>query len=180
MGTESFGKMIAAARRDAKLSQRALAERLITKQKPTGVWGTYIGQIEKGDKIPSDEVCLLLSTALDLDPDVVLLAAYRSRANSDAGKALFAMMERSLTDPMVRELLGSERPLAPILEIIANPEAMGLLADQRWIKAITRARKLQKKRDILATLRDLEAMNDKQWEATRVVIQTMDLQSSAE
>ena len=89
-------------------------------------------------------------------------------------------MERSLTDPMVRELLGSERPLAPILEIIANPEAMGLLADQRWIKAITRARKLQKKRDILATLRDLEAMNDKQWEATRVVIQTMDLQSSAE
>ena len=171
MGTESFGKMIAAARRDAKLSQRALAEQLITKQKPTGVWGTYIGQIEKGDKIPSDEVCLLLSTALDLDPDVVLLAAYRSRANSDAGKALFAMMERSLTDPMVRELLGSERPLAPILEI---------LADQRWIKAITRARKLQKKRDILATLRDLEAMNDKQWEATRVVIQTMDLQSSAE
>jgi transcriptional regulator with XRE-family HTH domain len=171
-----FAKMIKDARKRAKLSQRALAAQLITEDKPNGVWATYIGQIEKGEKVPSDEVCLMLATVLNLDPNTVLLMAYQSKANSPAGKALFKMMKRSLIDPVARKLLAGK--LAPaVLEVIANPEIQDLLVDQQWLEAMARARKLQKKRDVLTTLRDIEAMNDKQWEATQTIIRTMDLHS---
>ena len=53
-----FSDMIKDARLNARISQRALAEQLKTTQKPEGVWATYVGQIEKGEKVPSDEVCV--------------------------------------------------------------------------------------------------------------------------
>ena len=73
-----FAEMIKGARLQTRLSQRGLAEQLITAQKPEGVWATYIGQIEKGEKVPSDEVCIKLAEVLELDSSEVLLAAYEA------------------------------------------------------------------------------------------------------
>jgi transcriptional regulator with XRE-family HTH domain len=71
-----FAEMIKKARKQADLSQRGLAKLLISSKKPDGVWATYVGQIEKGEKIPSDDVCIKLAEVLHLDSDMVLLAAY--------------------------------------------------------------------------------------------------------
>jgi len=53
-----FGEIIKRAR-TGNFSQLALGKHI-------GVWGTYIGQIEKGERIPSDERCQLLAKALEL------------------------------------------------------------------------------------------------------------------
>ena len=108
-----FAEIVKEARLQARLSQRGLAEQLTTAQKPEGVWATYVGQIEKGDKVPSDEVCIKLAEVLELDPEIVLLAAYQAKAGSQEGRDLLAKMARSLTDPVVNQLLASEEPLAP-------------------------------------------------------------------
>ena len=67
-----FSDMIKDARLNARISQRALAEQLKTTQKPEGVWAPYVGQIEKGEKVPSDEVCVKLAEVLKLDTTRVL------------------------------------------------------------------------------------------------------------
>ena len=137
-----FAEIVNEARLQARLSQRGLAEQLTTAQKPDGVWATYVGQIEKGDKVPSDEVCITLAEVLELDPDVVLLAAYQAKASSQEGRDLFAKMARSLTDPVVNQLLASEEPLAPsVLEALADADTRSLLADSRgWGRSPGRAR----------------------------------------
>ena len=118
-----FAEIVKEARLQARLSQRGLAEQLTTAQKPEGVWATYVGQIEKGDKVPSDEVCIKLAEVLELDPDVVLLAAYQAKASSQEGRDLFAKMARcSLTDPVVNQLLASAEPLAP--SVLASARLM--------------------------------------------------------
>ena len=68
----NLAELIRAARMDQKLSQKALGKLISTAAKPNGVWSTYIGQIEKGDKIPSDDVCVELARILDLERDLVL------------------------------------------------------------------------------------------------------------
>ena len=55
-------------------------------------------------------MCIKLAEVLELDPDVVLLAAYQATASSQEGRDLFAKMARSLTDPVVNQLLASEEP----------------------------------------------------------------------
>ena len=145
--------MIKGARLQTRLSQRGLAEQLITAQKPEGVWATYIGQIEKGEKVPSDEVCIKLAEVLELDSSEVLLAAYEAKAGSEEGRALFAKMARSLADPVVRQLLASKEPLKPaLLDALADAETQSLLSDRAWLDAIGKARKMQNKRDVLAWL----------------------------
>ena len=174
-----FAEMVKEARQQARLSQRGLAEQLTTAQKPEGVWATYVGQIEKGDKVPSDEVCIKLAEVLKLDPDVVLLAAYQAKASSQEGRDLFAKMTRSLTDPVVSELLASEEPLAPsVLEALTDADARDLLGDQTWLGAVARARKIQRERDVLGLLTLVEAMDDKQWGVIIGMIETMGLKAS--
>ena len=174
-----FAEMVKEARLQARLSQRSLAEQLTTAQKPEGVWATYVGQIEKGDKVPSDEVCIKLAEVLKLDPDVVLLAAYQAKASSQEGRDLFAKMARSLTDPVVSELLASDEPLAPsVLEALTDADARDLLGDQTWLGAVARARKVQRERDVLGLLTLVEAMDDKQWGVIMGMIETMGLKAS--
>ena len=174
-----FAEMVREARQQARLSQRGLAEQLTTAQKPEGVWATYVGQIEKGDKVPSDEVCIKLAEVLKLDPDVVLLAAYQAKANSQEGRDLFAKMARSLTDPVVSELLASDEPLAPsVLEALADADTRDLLGDQTWLGAVARARKVQRERDVLGLLTLVESMDDKQWGVIMGMIETMGLKAS--
>ena len=173
-----FAEMVKEARTSERLSQRKLAVQLVTAQKPEGVWGTYIGQIEKGEKVPADDVCLKLAEVLDLDADVVLLAAYEARAGSDAGRAMFMRMKRSLTDPVVRELLNSDSPLEPaIIAAISKKEIRTMLSDPHWVNAITRVHNMPKKRNVLALLPLLAAMDDKQWGAMIGIVETMGVQS---
>ncbi len=172
-----FAEMVKEARLKAGFSQRGLAEKLVTAQKPDGVWSTYIGQIEKGDKVPSDEVCIKLSEVLQLDSDEVLLAAYEAKVGSELGRVLFGKMIRSLRDPVVSQLLSSKEPLDPmLLEALADPETRSLLEDQPWLEAVARVRKTQKKRDLLGLLALVEAMDDKQWGAIMGIIETMGLE----
>ena len=171
-----FAEMIKEARLQAHLSQQGLAKQLITARRPNGVWATYIGQIEKGEKVPSDEVCIKLAEVLELDSNRVLIAAYEAKAGSEEGRALYGKMMRSLSDPVVNKLLSSEEPLDPaLLEVLSNPEIAALLGDQPWLEAGARARKKQKERDVLGLINLVEAMDDKQWNMIMGIIDTWGL-----
>ena len=168
-----FAEMIKEARLQAQLSQQRLADQLVTARKPEGVWATYIGQIEKGEKVPSDEVCIKLAEVLELDSNTVLIAAYEAKASSEEGRALYGKMMRSLSDPVVNKLLSSEEPLDPaLLGVLSNPAIAALLEDQPWLEAVVRARKKQKERDVLGLLALVEAMDDKQWDMIMGIIGT--------
>ena len=172
-----FAEMIKEARLRAHLSQQRLADQLVTARRPKGVWATYIGQIEKGEKVPSDEVCIKLAEVLELDSNTVLIAAYEAKASSEEGRALYGRMMRSLSDPVVNKLLSSEEPLDPdLLGVISNPEIVDLLGDKPWLEAIARARKKQKERDVLRLLALVEAMDDKQWDMIMGIIGTWNLE----
>ena len=172
-----FAEIVKEARLRARLSQRGLAEQLVTAQKPNGVWATYVGQIEKGEKVPSDEVCVKLAEVLELNFSEVLLAAYEAKAGSEEARALFAKMARKLADPVICQLLASEEPLNPALfEALADPATQSLLADRIWLEAINKGRKMQNKRDVLAWLVLGVAMDDKQWAAIMAIMGTMGLE----
>ena len=172
-----FAEMIKEARSRAHLSQQGLAAQVVTARKPNGVWATYIGQIEKGEKVPSDEVCIKLAEVLELDYNRVLIAAYEAKAGSEEGRALYGKMMRSLSDPVVNKLLSSEEPLDPaLLGVLSNPEIAALLGDQPWLEAVARARKKQKERDVLRLLALVEAMDDKQWDMIMGIIGTWNLE----
>ena len=126
----------------------------MTARRPKGVWATYIGQIEKGEKVPSDEVCIKLAEVLELDSSTVLIAAYEAKASSEEGRALYGKMMRSLSDPVVNKLLSSEEPLDPaLLGVLAQSEIAALLGDQPWLERVVRAAQNQKDRDVLGLLR---------------------------
>ena len=171
-----FAEMIKEARLQAQLSQQRLAEQLVTARRPKGVWATYIGQIEKGEKVPSDEVCIKLAEVLELDSNRVLIAAYEAKASSEEGRALDGKMMRSLSDPVVNKLLSSEEPLDPaLLGVLSNPEILALLRDQPWLEGVIQARKKQQERDVLGLLGLVEAMDDKQWDMIMGIIGTWNL-----
>ena len=172
-----FAEMIKEARLQAHLSQQGLAEQLVTARRPKGVWATYIGQIEKGEKVPSDEVCLKLAEVLELDSNRVLIAAYEAKASSEEGRVLYGKMMRSLLDPVVNKLLSSEEPLDPaLLGVLSNPEILALLGDQPWLEGVIRARNKQQERDVLGLLALVEAMDDKQWDMIMGIIGTWNLE----
>lgn len=174
-----FAEMIYEARRQADLTQQGLAKQLVTERKPKGVFATYIGQIEKGEKVPSDELCIKLAEVLELDSDRVLITAYQAKAGSAEGRALYGKMMRLQSDPVINELLSSEEPLDPtLLGVLSNPEILALLGDQPWLEAVARARKKQKERDVLGLLAQIEVMDDIQWETIRRIIETWKLKPS--
>ena len=81
---QTFGSLIALRRKELNLSQRALAEKIKTESKPSGVWSTYIGQVEKGDRVPSSEVCEALAEILQLNPLLLLALVYKFKASTQA------------------------------------------------------------------------------------------------
>jgi transcriptional regulator with XRE-family HTH domain len=171
-----FAAIVKRARQAARLSQRELAEQLKTTQKPEGVWATYVGQIEKGEKVPSDEVCLKLAEVLELDTQEVLLAAYQARTDSEEARILFKKMDRVLTDPVVNRLLSTEKSLDPhILEALADGDVRAALSTAEWQQMLGWAYRMRKKRDILSLLALVEAMNDKQWEGLMSILEGMGL-----
>ena len=174
-----FSAMIKDARLNARISQRALAEQLKTTQKPEGVWATYVGQIEKGEKVPSDEVCVKLAEVLDLDTTRVLLAAYEARATDSPApaRALFSQMERALTDALISRLLETKAPFdSSVLDALGRPEIAAGLSDPHWIDAFERSYRVGKKRNLPELIKLVEAMNDKQWNGLMAMLESMGLE----
>ncbi len=174
-----FADMIKDARLGARISQRALAEQLKTAQKPEGVWATYVGQIEKGEKVPSDEVCVKLAEVLKLDTTRVLLAAYEARAADSPApaRALFALMERALTDAVVSQLLETDAPFDPnVLDALGRPGIAAGLSDSNWVDAFERCYEVGKKRNVPGLIKLVEAMSDKQWNGLMAMLESMGLE----
>ena len=176
-----FAKMIREARRKERFSQRQLGEQILTAKNPNGVWNTYVGQIEKGEKVPSDDVVLKLAEVLELDPSQVLLAAYEARADSDEARELFKSMEKVLTDPVVQRLLAENASLDPsILEALTDENIRSALKEKAWSAMFARCYQVRKKRDIPSLLALVEAMSDKQWTAMMNILETMDIEVASD
>jgi transcriptional regulator with XRE-family HTH domain len=60
-----FGEIVRGVRKEHAWTQEDLAER-------SGLTTTYVGQVERGDKVPSLTVVLKLSLALEVHPSEML------------------------------------------------------------------------------------------------------------
>ena len=177
-----FALLVKTARTKSGMSQSKLGAELRTTQRPEGVWNTYVGQIEKGQRIPSDEVCVKLAEALNLAPLSVLFSAYEARAESSSAtkttKDLFKMMKRALMDPVIQCLLTAKEPLdEDVLKALEDEDIRGALGLAIWREAIARSFRIGKKRDIPGLLAMVEAMDDKQWMALIGMVETWGLKS---
>ena len=175
-----FADLIRDARTKKRLSQRQLGEQILTPGRPKGIWNTYIGQIEKGDKIPSDELCKKFAEVLELDLTQVLLAAYEARVEltgSDEAIGLFKKMRVVLDDPVVQRLLDAEDPIDPqVLEALASADIRKILAEETWRDLIARCYRLRSKRNVLALLLLVESMTDKQWKGVINMLDAMGME----
>ena len=123
-----FGEIIKKAR-NGRYSQQSLGELI-------GVWGTYIGQIEKGERVPSDERCLLLAQALDLDPRKLLISAYQERTQTKEVRQLFSQMESLMTDPVISQVLESKYLDATTAKALQSSGVRRALKNKSWREAI--------------------------------------------
>jgi transcriptional regulator with XRE-family HTH domain len=175
-----FADLIRDARIKKRLSQRQLGEQILTPGRPKGIWNTYIGQIEKGDKIPSDEICKKFAEVLELDLTQVLLAAYEARVEltgSDEAIGLFQKMRLVLNDPVVQRLLDAEDTIDPqILEALTSTDIRKILAEENWRELLVRCYRLRSKRNVLALLALVESMTDKQWKGLISMLDAMGLE----
>jgi transcriptional regulator with XRE-family HTH domain len=154
----TLGELVKKAREEHSLSQKELGEQI-------GVWDTYIGQIEKGEKIPSDEICVKLAHVLLLDERKLLLLAYKNRA-SDCAKELFDQIDRLMNDPVVGcilaekdlldlDLLNALREDGSLREALRHPVWRGMLAASYQMK----------NKDIPGLIDSVKRMSERQWEA---------------
>jgi transcriptional regulator with XRE-family HTH domain len=125
--------MIREARERIGLSQSELAQLLVTAKRPDGVWSTYIGQIEKGDKLPSEEICLKLAEVLDLDPITVLLGSYRERADTEEAQQFIELLSEAACEPALTALLLSA---GDSLNGLLDESMAGLLASEEWAAVV--------------------------------------------
>ena len=88
-----IGKRIADRRRELSLKQSEVEEK-------TEIGFKYLSNIERGISVPSLEVILRISEALETTPDALLCGAYRSDGN-----------ERERAIALIRGLPESDLPL---------------------------------------------------------------------
>ncbi len=152
-----FGDIIKQAR-TGRFSQQTLADQV-------GVGPNYIGLIEKGERVPSDERCVQMAEALELDPRNLLIAAYRERAQEKEALALFRQMEKLLTDPITSRVIADSGLLdASLLEALERPNIRKALKDDRWRDALTEGIEMSD-RDIPHLIQIIKQMGPQQWEA---------------
>lgn len=173
-----LAEMVRAARKAKGLSQGAVASRLTTEKKPRGVWPTYVGQIEKGEKVPSDEVCLRLAEVLDLGIRQVLLAAYAARAESAEAGALFLEATESLAAAARRSVPGPDQDLGELLspelhQALRDPDLRAALAQPRLQLLLLQVAQVGAGRDFARVLARLQAMDDRQWISLLNILEAM-------
>ncbi len=152
-----FGEIIKRAR-NGRFSQQALGESI-------GVWGTYIYQIEKGERIPSDDVCAYLAKALDLDPQRLLFLAYKERAQKTSeGRRLFSQMEKLMTDPVISQVIVNPKMLdAGIVKALQSPDIRKVLKNKQWCEALN-ASASTTDRDIPELIKVVTQIPPQQWQ----------------
>lgn len=109
MSHDTLSALLRERRSEANLSQKALAEKISTKKNPNGVWATYIGQLEKGEKTPSAEVSVSLANALDIDPHLVLALAFLDRAETVEERHLAEVLLKIIREGPNLETSSSKR-----------------------------------------------------------------------
>jgi transcriptional regulator with XRE-family HTH domain len=169
----AFAELIKKARKRLRLSQASLGGEI-------GVWNTYVGQIEKGEKVPSDEVVIKLAKVLDLNLNELLLSAYKAKADSTEAQNLFARMETALNDPVLQQIVSSSNALAPgVLAALGDENICQALTEETWRESFSRcyAVNTRKKRDIQVLLTLVESMNDKQYSAMMNLLEAMELEA---
>lgn len=152
------------------MSQGKLGEQL-------GVWNTYVGQIEKGDKAASDELCIKLAKVLKLDVMDLLLARYQARADSAEARKLFEKMRRAQADPALQQLLDAKEPIEPeLLDILADADLSSALKEERWRKMLAGLYRQNKKRNVAGLMELVQKMGDKQWKGLVNVLEAMNME----
>jgi len=76
MSELSFGKTIARARKERKINQRSLAEKVI-KEDGKAITPQYLNDIEHDRRIPSPDVVSKFAEVLQIDPDYLEYLAGR-------------------------------------------------------------------------------------------------------
>ena len=61
------------------------------------MWSTYIGQVEKGDRVPSSEVCEALAEILQLNPLLLMALVYKFKASTSAEFELAEILIAAVT-----------------------------------------------------------------------------------
>lgn len=153
----TLGETIKQARENLKMSQKELGQR-------GGVWDTYIGQIEKGEKIPSDELCLKIAQILGLNGRDLLLCAYIERSG-DESRELFEQMRQILNDPALGYFKRINQFSPEILEALDDPDFIAAIRDPNWRKAFVEGFRLKEDRDLLGLIEAVGKMKKVQWEA---------------
>ena len=161
---QSFSEQIGQARRRLGFSQRQLGAQIRTPKRPDGVWNTYVGQIEKGDKVPSDEVVLKLAEVLRLDGGEVLLAAYRARTESTRVRTLLAQVEGALHQQSARED-GKGAHLAA--------ESAAFSADEEWVGRLVAILATRGTSEVSRLLSSVVGLNERQWRAVSQALEAI-------
>ena len=164
MAILTLGQTIKQNRELLRMSQKELAHQ-------TDVWDTYISQIEKGEKIPSDELCMKLSSVLDVDYRFLLLSAYIERSRGKA-KTLFEEMKRLLSDPLFEHLLKIDWITPEILEALSSPDFSFAIRDPQWRQIFLDGFRMRD-RDIVGLIQIVGKMKKVQWEALMNMVQVL-------
>ena len=168
-----FGEMIKAARQRSGLSQSGLAQLLVSPKRPDGVWSTYVGQIESGEKLPSEEICLQLARVLDLNPLRLLLLSYRTRAEEPAAGELLDQLLAAAEDPDLALLLQEDDPDAEALFADLAGDGMRELLEQEGMGGLlgqlSRAGRIAAVSGVLARV---AALDESEWETLMAIVRS--------
>ena len=157
MDTLPLNELIRSGRSRLGLTQGRLAGEIKTTQKPQGLWVTYISQIERGEKVPSDEVCLQLARVLELDPVDLLLAAQEARTQVEQARVLIRnarILSHAPTTP------GAAQPGSPT----ANPQLRNALSDEEFVRILGDCYASPNRQRVLDLLDRLTRLDDVQWQ----------------
>jgi len=104
---KSFGEQVRKVRLEKELSYRQLAT-IVSEGGITSTTGAMLNVIEKGVKVCSYRLCIAISRALGLDPDLSLRTLFleRTKRCRDREKLL---LEIELSDPELRKLFDFDR-----------------------------------------------------------------------
>ena len=161
-----LNELIRVGRGRLGLTQGKLAGEIKTTQKPQGLWVTYISQIERGEKVPSDEVCLQLARILELDRIDVLLAAQEARTQVETARLLIrnarVLSQATAADPGPRS--GPDPPPPDRSPAVAAPQLHSALADEDFVQLLGACYASCNRQRVLELLQRLTHLDDARWQ----------------